>query len=175
MTDLSPALKMIQVEETKDQAAVSQATLSRFGQTNNFIATRHMTSHKWDLNGKYNIVAAPQIGVDGIIDYPFDFTLVDVEMMVGSANGSSGTTEVDIKWRPRNGATWLSIFSTTPKFTSAANPFDTISVGATLAAMTAPVLSKTTFNALDQLRLDIIQEVAGAPEGMFVKAYIKPR
>lgn len=175
MTDLSPARKQIQVEETKDQAAVSQSTMSRVGQGINFINTRHSYQHDWHLNGPYNIILAPQFGIDGLITYAFDFEVLDFMLIVGSLNGNAGLTEVDIKWRPENGLTWQSIFSVTPKFTYQALPFNTIRVGQTVANMTAPVLNKTQFDAYDQLRLDVIQEVGGTIEGMFAKLFMRPR
>ena len=175
MTDLSPARKQIQVEETKDQAAASQATMSRVGQGINFINTRHSYQHDWHLNGPYNIIPAPQFGIDGLITYAFNFELLDFMLIVGSLNGTSGTTEIDIKWRPENGVTWTSIFSVTPKFTWEALPFDTIRTGQVVANMTAPVLDKTIFDAYDQLRLDVIQEVDGSIEGLFAKAFMRPR
>jgi hypothetical protein len=175
MTDLSPARKQIQIEETKDQAAVSQSTASRIGQAVNFINTKHDYQHDWHINGPYNTTVAPKNGIDGLITYPHNFELTDVMLIVGEFNGTSGVTEIDIKWRPENGGVWTSVFTTTPKFTYLAAPFHTVRSGLVVANMTAPVLLKTVFDAHDQLRLDIIQQVDGTHEGLFAKAFLRPR
>lgn len=166
--------KMIQVEETKDQAACSQSTFSRVGQGINFINLYQKNQHDWLLNGPYASTPAPDIGLDGIITFDHAFEITDLILIVGEINGSSGTTEIDIKWRPENTGAFVSIFSTTPKFTFAANPFDQIRKGQTVANMTAPIFSKSTFAAYDQLRMDIITKVAGPARGLSAKILLRP-
>lgn len=175
MADLVEERKNIQIEETRFKAALAQSLFSRLGAAINFINKRHYYQHDWQLNGKYNSIAAPQLGVDGIITYNHNFKIEDVQIFTGVSNGSSGTTEFDIKWRAENSGSWVSIFTTTPKFTSAAATFTSVRAGQTVTGFTAPVLSKTDFNAYDQLRLDIIQQVAGNAQGAQVKLWLRPR
>lgn len=175
MADLVEERKNIQVEETRFKAALAQSLFSRLGAAVNFINKRHYYQHDWNLNGPYNAVPAPQLAVDGYITYNFPFKIEDVQMFTGAVNGSSGITEFDIKWRPENSGSWVSIFSTTPKFNSSAATFTSVRVGQTVTNFTAPVLSKTDFDAYDQLRLDVIQQVGGLPEGAFLKLWMRPR
>ena len=175
MANLPEERKDIQIEETRFKAALAQALFSRLGSAINFINNRHFYQKDWELNGVYNSMPTPQLGVDNIFSYPKNFTLEDVQIFTGSVNGSSGTTEFDIKWRPENTGSWVSIFTTTPKFTSAAAAFTSVRKGQTVSGFTAPVLNKTTFDAWDQLRLDVIQTVAGSPEGAQVKIWFRPR
>lgn len=177
MADLVEERKNIQIEETKFRAALAQSLFSRLGAAINFINKRHDYQHDWHLNGPYNIIPAPQLKIDGIITYPHNFSITDVMLIIGSLNsGTSGVTEVDIKWKPENSGAWQSIFSTTPKFTYQAAADATIRVGQTVANMTAPVLSKTNFDAYDQLKLDVLQQVVGDNiEGLFFKLFLRPR
>ena len=173
MSDITPERKMIQQEETKPQAAVTESVLSRVGGGINFINTRHVYQHDWNLNGQYSSILITQ-GMDSIITYPFAFEIADVALIVGAQNGSSGQAEVDIKWRPENSGSFQSIFSTTPKFTYQASPFSQVRIGLAVPFMTTPTLSKTTFSAYDQIRMDLLTAPSGDVEGLFLKVWIRP-
>lgn len=173
MADIIAERKMIQQEETKPQAAVTESVMSRVGGGINFINTRHVYQHDWNLNGQYSSILIKQ-GMDSIITYPFSFQIVDVALIVGAQNGSSGQAEVDIKWRPENSGPFQSIFSTTPKFTNQAQPFNQVRVGMSVPFMTTPTLSKTVFAAYDQLRMDLLTAPSGDVEGLFLKVWIRP-
>lgn len=175
MSDLTEERKNIQIEETRFKAALAQSLFSRLGAAINFINKRHYYQHDWNLNGPYNAVPAPQLAVDGFITYNFPFTIHDVQMWTGSVNGSSGITQFDIKWRPENSGSWVSIFTTMPAFNYTAPAFTSVRVGQSVAQFDTPVLNKTDFDAYDQLRLDVIQQVGGLPEGAFLKLWMRPR
>lgn len=172
--DITPERIQIQQEETATQAAVSEATMSRVGAGINFVNTRHYYNHDFNLNGKYNQVV-PQNGIDGFFTYPFPFEILTVALKTGDNTGSGGVSEFDLKWVPNSGGTYQSIFTTTPKYTNAAAPHTVIAVGGTQTGMTAPVLSKTLFNAFDIIRLDTLQHVTGNVDSAFVKIFARPR
>jgi hypothetical protein len=174
--DILEERKLIQVEETKPQAAISESLMTRVGAGINFINKRHLYQHDWHLNGKYNIITPPNFGLDGFITYPFPFQLMDVQVFAGENVGISGFTELDVQWTPDNVApAYQSIFDITPKFDSTVNPFETIRIGQTKSGWTAPVLNKTLFDAYDILKLDLLNAVDGEPNGVFVKLFILPR
>lgn len=175
MTDVTAERNLLQEEECRSNAAVSEATMTRFAAMANFLALREFTQHDFNLNGKYNMVTIPNLNVDGYVTYPFAWEIIDILLITGSANGSSGTTEIDLKWKPEASGSFATIFSTTPKFTSSAGAGAVARIGQAAANMTAPVLSKTQFDAYDIVKLDILQAVAGTVNGCFIKLFIRPR
>lgn len=173
MADITAERKMIQQEETKPQAAVTESVLSRVGGGINFINTKHYYIKEFVFNGRYNVIV-PNLSVDGTFTYPWAFEIVDVFVKIGGTNGSGGTSEVDLKWKPETSGAFASIFSTTPKWTSSAVADTAVRVGVTRTGFTAPVLSKTTFAAYDILKLDLLQAVTGSPESFSVTIYTRP-
>ena len=174
MSAIADARLLIQEEETNYRAAVSEATFKRFGATNNFIVNRVLTETNFNLNGQYNIFTT-NADVDGKRTYPFAFEVVDLGIFSGVVNGTGGTTELDIKWKPQNSGAWASIFSTTPKFVYAASEGSCF-IGQTVANFTAPVLSKTLFDAYDMLKIDIITAVDGSSlDYAGIKIFTRPR
>ena len=161
MTALAPARTVIQEEETKYRAAVSEATMTRMGQMSNFIGERMHSEKQFFLNGRYNVVATPNLGVDGLAVFEFNAEIIGV-WMYNMNKGSSGTTELDIKWTNQSGGAFASIFSTTPKITANAPDYSYVGLGQSGTGLTAAVLSKTTFNAGDALRLDLLSAQSGA-------------
>lgn len=175
MADVPEERLLIQSEEVAYRAAVSEATMTRVGATANFINKRYLTETNFNLNGQYNI-AAPNLDVDGKRTYPYDFSIVDLGIFSGNSNGTSGTTELDIKWKPQNSGAFASIFSTTPKFTFSAAANNSCFIGQTVTNFTAPVLSKTDFDAYDILKIDIITTVAGSDlDYAGIKIFTRPR
>jgi hypothetical protein len=159
VTDISPERILIQQEETKFRAAVSESTLSRVGATSNFINLYQANMREFMLNGKYGSQPTPNLGVDGIVKFPFDWELVDVYIYSGESTSGTGITELDLKWKPFASGAYATIFSTTPKFTSAASAFETVGIGQSKPGFTTPVLSVTTFNAHDQIRIDLLSAI----------------
>lgn len=176
MTALNPVRNIIQQEETRFEAAVSEGTLGRVGETLNLISLRQCNQADFNLNGKYNIIATPFYFGDGYITYPFPWEIVDVLLFTGENTGSSGTSEFDIKWIAEAGVSYASICSTTPKYTSSAPVNRMCRIGATPpAGMTSAVLSKTQFDAYDIVKLDVLQAVAGSVNGAYIKIFTRPR
>jgi hypothetical protein len=91
--------------------------------------------------------------------------------------GSAGTTEMDIKRATASGGAFTSIFSTTPKFTSAAAAYSFVDADGTQAAgagVTAPVLSTTNVDAGDALRFDLVSAETAA-ENCGIVVHYRPR
>lgn len=160
MSDIVPERIIIQQEETAYKAAVSEATLSRVGATTNFINSYQANLREFMINGGYGS-AAPFLGIDGIIRFNHAWELTDVFIYTLQDTSGTGTTELDLKWKPFSSGSYASIFSTTPKFTSAASAYETCGIGQSKSGFTAPVLSKTTFAAYDQVRIDMLDAVSG--------------
>jgi hypothetical protein len=173
MADLVPERKMIQVEETKPQAAVTESVMSRVGQGINFINTKHYYVKEYCINGPYNIIV-PNFSVDGFFTYPWSFQITDIIIKLGDVVGSSGLSEIDLKWKPEASGTWQSIFTTTPKWSSLADPDSSIRLGVSRTGWTTPVLSKTNFNAYDQLKLDVLQALDAPNNGVFINIFTRP-
>lgn len=171
---ITPERILIQQEETKFRAAVSESTLSRVGATTNFINTYQANLREFMINGPYGSIATPNLCVDGIVRFPFNWELVDLYIYAGEITAGSGTTELDVKWKPFSSGSYASIFSTTPKFTNTAAAFETCGIGQTKTGFTAPVLSKTQFDANDQLRIDLAQAISGAV-GTGIGLIFRPR
>lgn len=173
MTDISPERKLIQVEETKPQAAVTESVMSRVGAAANFINLRHFYIKEFCVNGKYNIIPT-NLSLDGFLTYPFNFEIVDIVLKLGGATGTSGLSEIDLKWKPETSGTFQSIFSTTPQWTAAANADSSVRIGVSRTGFTTPVLSKTTFNAYDLIKLDQLQALVGNVNSYFITLFIRP-
>jgi hypothetical protein len=160
MTALTDARHLIQEEETRYRAAVSEATMSRMGQTMNFINNRQHSEKQFFLNGRYNVVPTPNLAVDGLAIFEFNAEIIGV-WMFNMFKGTSGTTELDLKWTNQSGGTFASIFSTTPKISSTAPDFAYVGIGTSGTGLTPPALIKTQFNAGDALRLDLMSAQSG--------------
>lgn len=171
--DLSAQKNMIQVEETSPQSGITQGMLSRVGQGMNFINTRQLDCHHFNINGPYYGLETPYNLGDGYISFPFAFEIVEVLVFTGDAVGSD-TTELDIKWKPQTSGSFQSIFSTTPKINATASAFTQASIGYAPTGFVSPVLSKTQFAAYDYLKLELLQVQTGEPNGVFVKVFTRP-
>lgn len=172
--DIPSERKMIQQEETAPQAAVTESVMTRVGAGINFINTSHFYVKEYCVNGKYNIIV-PNLSIDGFFTYPFAFEIVDIVLKLGSATGSSGLSEVDLKWKPETSGSWQSIFSTTPQWDNTAPVDSSVRIGVFRTGFTTPVLTKTQFDAYDLVKLDILQALAGNPNSFFLTIFTRPR
>ena len=143
MADITEVRNMIQQEETAPQAAVSESTMSRVGAGINFVNKRHYYNHDFNLNGFYAVVPV-QNGIDGFLTYPFAFEILDIVLKTGDSAGASGTTELDLKWKPLLSGSYASIFSTTPKYTPSAGAHATWKIGSSVTGTTAPYTSENS-------------------------------
>lgn len=176
---------MIQVEETKYKSAVSEFTWQKIGGAINFINSYQVMKLQFgivkaDTNSgaaTYGIITTPYTNFGFYETFPYNATVVGAELYHGTA-GSSGTTELDIKWAAAGSSSFATIFSTTPKVTSSAASevfWDTFGNATAPTGCTVPVFSKTTFSAGDKLRCDILQKMGGSPNGFILDIYFRVR
>lgn len=173
MSDITPVRANIQTEAVRFRTAVSESLLSAVGGSINFINDYQFDSAIFRLDGPYDIVAAPQTAVDGLWIMPFNITIFDCAIynLVG---GSGGTTTLDILRTTGTGGSFATIFSTTPKIASTAGNSAYVRVGGAGTGLTAPVLSTTSLNAGDALRLDKLAVQTGG-QNCGVIIYFRPR
>lgn len=177
MTDIVSLRRQIQLEGAQFRSAVSEALAQEIGGAINFINTKQHSEKQFFANGRYARVAAPQTAVDGSIFFEFNATIINV-WAFNQVPGSGGTTELDVKRITTPGGSRTSIFSTTPKFTSAsaANSWvDALGKQAPGTGVTAPVLSLTDVNEGDSLEFDFITKMTGSPENCGLVVHYRPR
>lgn len=186
MTDIARLRRNVQIEEVAYKAAVSESTWNKIGGAINFINDRQTMVYEFGIfrgdssNGTptYNgVLTTPYNNLGTNETFLYAAQIIAVTLYHGDA-GSSGTSELDIKWQPVNSATaYASIFSTTPKVASTAASnvfFDTLGNNTTPTGCTVPVLSKSTFAAGDKLRCDLISSMGGTPNGFLLKIFFRP-
>lgn len=173
MTDIPPQRKIIQLEETRPQSAITESVQTRIGAATNFINTRHYYVKEFCVNGAYSYIN-PNLNVDGGFTYPWAFEIVEIVVKLGDVVGTGGLTELDLKWRPENTGAFASIFTTTPKWDQNASAGDQSRLGNAPTGFTQHVLSKTTFAAYDQIRLDQLQAITTNGYTYSVTIYTRP-
>lgn len=175
MTDISEERIIIQEEETKYRAAVSEATLSRVGAVSNFISKRQSDNKMFSFNGPYYGKGAPQTNIDGAWPILFDMEIVGI-CLFNMVAGSSGSLTVDIRKYTASNTGGTTIFTTKPSilFSAGNNVYVFSRFGedpSTLenpAGTTLPVLSATTALAGDLLVVDITAVQQGGQNGGLV-------
>lgn len=192
MADLTPARRNVQLEEVQYKAAVSEATFQKLGASVNFINYYQYKHFEFGFikaisnsgSPTYNTFTPPLVISDNE-EFPTNAQIVAITLQ-HNTSGSGGTSELDIEWSTQNSGTWASIFSTTPKATSAApadSQWDLVyndatatfaSVSTTPAGCTVPVFSKTTFAAGNRLRCRAVTNQTGTPNGFTMRIYWRP-
>jgi len=166
MASLVPDLKkyITGIEIKGGVASVSENTWRKIAGMINFIGHRTHQEKNFYLNGPYWVVSTPNTGVDGLAVFEFDAEIFNVWVYNLTA-GTTGTTELDIKLKPKSSGSFTSIFYTTPKVTSAAPDNTFFEIGDSLTGVTAPVLAggvPKSVNRGDALRIDLISAMHGA-------------
>ena len=166
MTALTPARAILQQEETRYLAAVSESAMQRLGGAMNLIMEQEYQQKTWYVNGNISILSTPFYGIDGLEIVEFDCNLINAFMYV-KTQGSSGSLTMDVKYCPAPGGAWTSIFSTLPSIsyqatTAADGNFAWVYLGSTFSYTTAPVLAVTSLPAGTVLRADILSNQGGA-------------
>lgn len=177
MSDVPASREMIQVEDCTYRSAVSEAMMLKVGGQCNFLNTRHIETREFCLNGIYNGVV-PNLDIDGGFIFEFDAEIVDIFIKNRTA-GSSGTTELDVKWKPQGSGAWTTIFDAstggvTPKITSSAAAGEACGIGDMVAGFVAAVPTKTKFVARSMLKCDLLQAMAGNPTGAVLVVHYRP-
>ena len=179
MATLVPDLKKFIVGlEIKNTASVSEATWRKISGMINFLGHRSHQEKNFMINGNYGAFSAlmPINAIDGMAFFEFDAEIFNV-WVYNIVAGSSGTTELDLKIKPKLSGGFTSIFSTTPKITSAASANVFFEVGDSGTGITAPVLNggvPYNVNRGDAIRLDLIQAMPSA-EHCGIVIHYRPR
>lgn len=190
MAIVQPGRTLIYAPGAQFRSAVSESLIQGLAGLNNFISLYQHSEKQFFLNGPYSTLTMPQTAVDGLVVFEFNAYIFDV-WMFNIVNGSAGTTELDLKLSTGSGGAFTSIFTTTPKITSAAG--NNAYVGkpivynangvatadplyATPAGCTKPVFvgGAQTYTVLKQqaIRLDILQAQTGGQNcGLLVHYY----
>ena len=147
--DVNPSREVLKIGDISYKRSVSEAIMSRFSATNNFISKFQTDYVSFFLNGSYS-VSSGLFGYDGAYTGFYNFEIVGVQIW-NAISGSSGTTELDIRWINQAGADQGSIFSVTPKINSTSSNgtrgFRNLETGNdfTMTGVTLPELSKSQF------------------------------
>ena len=177
MAIVAPDRALIQEEDVQYRASVSEAVGFKIGAMVNHIATKQYDEKTFPLNGRYDLAGTfPAVGVDGLSFVQFDAEIIGV-WVYNQVAGSSGTTELDVQIATSPGGSFSSIFSTTPKITSAApsNSYaDSAGVVTPPTGVTAPVLSVTQLNAGTAIRVNLVSAMAFA-ESCGIVIHYRPR
>jgi len=160
-------------------ASVSESTWRKIAGMVNFLGHRVHQQKNFYINGLYGSIPSgsfPFYFTDGLAFFEFDAEIFNV-WVFNVTPGSSGTTELDLKIKPKSSGAFTSIFSTTPKIISTAAAEVFFEVGDTGVGITAPVLVggvPYNVNRGDALRLDLISAMVGA-ENAGVVVHFRPR
>lgn len=175
---IADAKNFINTLEVKYTAGVSEATWRKISGMINFLGHRSHQEKNFQINGNYGGLQGlyPINAIDGLAFFEFDAEIFNV-WVFNIKNGTSGTTELDLKIKPKASGVFTSIFSTTPKITSAAPADKFFEIGDTGIGITAPVLvggGIYNVNKGDAIRLDLIQAMPAA-EHCGVVIHYRPR
>lgn len=179
MATLVPDLKKFIVGlEVKNAASVSEATWRKISGMINFLGHRSHQEKNFMINGNYGSFQGfyPINGIDGMAFFEFDAEIFNV-WVYSIVPGLSGTTELDLKIKPKSSGAFTSIFSTTPKIGSAAAANVFFEIGDVATGITAPVLNGGVpylVNKGDAIRLDLISAM-NAAEHCGIVIHFRPR
>lgn len=179
MTDIADARKNIDINDVQFRASVSESVGNKLGASINFINNRQYLTHQFNFNGRYAL-GVGFFGADGIFPCLNDTEIVGLTMF-NRVSGTSGTTEIDIEWLSASNSSQGSIFSTTPKIDSTASNYSYLirnELTATNVELptgaTAPVFSKTQFDAGDALLCKLVSGMGDA-EDLSLLIHFRPR
>lgn len=169
MSDLAPERSIIQLEQVVTRKPVSESLMQPFGAAVNKIQLQLAPPIEFFANGAYR-GGLGRVRIE-TFRFPFNGYITKVTLFSGDA-GLSGTTEVDVLKFTAPGGVGTSIFTTTPKVSSAAASNVWIGIGETVVGMTAPILSSSpnplglAVNAGDVLQMKILQAMGGNPKDL---------
>lgn len=179
MADVADSKQNIDQNDVAFRASISEAVGTKIAGSINFINNRQYLTQQFNFNGRYAL-GVGFVGADGIFPCLFNMEIVGLTMF-NRVSGTSGTTEIDIEWLNGSNSNQGSIFSTTPKIASTASNYSYLirdelnSTNVELpAGATAPVFSKTQFDAGDALFCEIVSAMSDA-EDLSLLIHFRPR
>ncbi len=177
MTQITEKRNIIQIEETKYRAAVSESTFTRVGASLNHVMVKQHDKHTFNFNGPYSIALG--VGNDGLFIFNVDMEITFISMS-NITKGTGGSTTLDIHWLSGSGVDNGSIFSVKPRIGvgSPNNAYwlkDVVNKTNIITSTdsTTPTFTKTTFNAGDAIRCDL-DAVMSAAENLSLNLYFRP-
>jgi hypothetical protein len=148
--DVTSSREILKIGDIAYKRANSEAVMSRFAATNNFISKLQTDIKEFKMNGSYS-VATGITYFDGIASFFYNSEIVGVTFWNGQS-GTSGTTEFDLRWQNATGTDQGSIFSVTPKINSTSSDetfaqrnLETGNDNGKTTGVTLPTFSKTQF------------------------------
>jgi hypothetical protein len=149
-TDLvEPSREELRIGDIAYKRSVSEAIMSRFAATNNFIGKYQTDIKEFKLNGVYGVATGINL-YDGLAQFFYNSEIVCISFYNGT-KGISGVTSFDLRWIDQAGAPQGSIFTTQPSISSVAldisTGFKNLETGLNISptGVTLPVFSKTSF------------------------------
>jgi len=178
-TLVTPARNNIYIEGSQFRNAISEDLMQRFGASINFINAYQYYQFYFGMMGPYggSTVTFPYNGMGTEEIFNYDATIVNIWIYSGTA-GTSGPTEIDIKYAPKNSSSYTTIFSTKPNVTNSAASgviFDMNGDVTLPSGCTRPVLSTVNFSAGDHLRFDPQTIMNGNAADFQVQIFWRPR
>jgi hypothetical protein len=177
-TEVTPARSNIYVEDVQYKSSISEAVGTKIAGAINMVNHNQYDEKIWMLNGLYSSEAAG--GLDGAYICARDMEIIGVAMY-NLVAGSSGTLELNIIRHTSSGVSGSSIFSTTPKLTTASgnNAFLFYDFSNSIAVenpsgATQPVLVSVNLDKGDMLTMNKVQgQVNGESCGIMIQ--MRPR
>ncbi len=163
---IAPARAILRQGDANFNRAATEALFSKMGAQNNFVNAYQVDQMRWPLNGLYSVATGITL-FDGLSYFFYNSEITGVYFWNGKA-GTSGTTDFDVIWQNTSGVTQGSIFSVTPKISSAAA---NVSSGFrnlvttndfSMTGVTLPTLSKTTFLEGERIYLKLNSAMVSA-------------
>lgn len=161
---------LIHSEETKFDAATSEATFTRIGANQNFISKRQYDSKIWTANGKYSQAIGVTVGLDGNFPVLFKMEIIGLHIYNNVA-GSSGRTRFDLFRQSVSGGSRTSLFSVSPAILFSAGDYGfsifgydpVVSYGAISPNIIVPVFAPNgrILNAGEQISCDMTETQIG--------------
>ena len=149
MAELTPSREVLFEEDVAYKRALSEALLSRFGATNNFIAKFQTDIKEFKLNGSYSVATGITF-FDGVASFFYNSEIVGINFYNG-VSGVSGTTSFDLRYIDAAGVDQGTIMSTQASINSTSSNnsvgFENYETTTQIAptGVTLPVLNKTQF------------------------------
>lgn len=146
--------------------SVSEAILSRFASTNNFIAAYQTDIKEFKLNGSYSVATGITF-FDGVASFFYNSEIVGINFYNG-VSGSSGTTSFDLRYIDAAGVDQGTIMSTQAQIASTSSNntvgFENYVTSTQIAptGVTLPVLTKTQFAEGESIYLVLTSSMVSA-------------
>ena len=164
--NVTPSREVLKVGDIAYKRSVSEAIMSRFAATNNFIHTYQTDIKEFKLNGSYSVATGITF-FDGVASFFYNSEIVGVNFYNGTS-GTSGTTSFDLRYIDAAGVDQGSIMSTQAQINSTSSNnavgFENYVTSTQIApiGVTLPVLTKTQFAEGESIYLVLTSSMVSA-------------